>query len=161
MDPILEKILEQTFTFSKLKKRLNLLKTYLVNLYFADQTISKDNVYDQEGLNWINTLGQDFLSHFNKDNVYSLFEALEKQSSQLNSLTIYFAIPLPDEELAQVGRWLRSNIDKNLLFDAKINPELIGGCALVYKGIYKDYSLKNKINLNRNDILQNFKRTLK
>lgn len=161
MDPILEKILEQTFTFSKLKKRLNLLKTYLANFFFADQTISKDNVLDQEELQWINSLGGDFLNHFNKDNIYSTFESLEKQALELTNLTVYFALALPDEELAQVGKWLRSNINKNLLFDAKINPELIGGCALVYKGIYKDYSLKNKININKNEILQNFSKTLK
>jgi len=58
--------------------------------------------------------------------------------------------------------WLRENLDQpRLVFDFKVDPSLIGGCAFVYKGVYKDYSLRARISDNKDKIIGEFRKYFK
>jgi len=74
---------------------------------------------------------------------HDVVEARKKIDS-LEPLHLFLPKEIPDEELEKIANYLRES-NKNLLLEIKIEPELLGGCALSYKGVYKDYSLKTKL----------------
>lgn len=155
MNEILDKVLEDTFTIYEARKRLRNLKNFLVNKLFAQG--SKQDELNQEDLDFLNSLDEKFLSNFNKINLYQVFDALEESLNKISPLVIYLPFEIGHKESFQIGIWLRKNYGKNFLFEVKFDPSLIAGCALVWNGIYKDYSLKAKIAENQVQIIAKFK----
>lgn len=72
------------------------------------------------------------------------FEKDKIEIEKIPELVIFSAFPVTDEIFVDLGRKARSLFGKNLFIDLKVDVGLIGGAALVWKGQYKDYSLKAK-----------------
>lgn len=157
MDAILQKILENTYTLSQLKHRVRTLHEYLSSKLFAPQTPLQLEPGDST---WVNSLGNGFLGQFNKDNINKIFTGLDTYIRQLKPLVIYVAFEPTDESNGQIGQILRKEFTNHKIFDAKIDPKLIAGCALSLNGIYKDYSLRLKVESEKAKILESFKRFL-
>lgn len=153
MDATLSTILTNTYTLSQLKHRLNLLKTYLEQQIFG----GTPSVIDD----WLKTLPSQFWQKFNKDNISSEFASLEKQISQLQTLTLYITFEPDTDTITQLGQYARKTFFDLLVLDIKYDPQLIAGVALTWKGVYKDYSLRLKIEEKKEEILENFKRFLR
>lgn len=156
-NPVLQKILENTFTLGILHHRLRFLREAILYKVFARRDYLTQDAVD---LNWLNSLGEPFFKQFNKDNVDKLFEGLELYIQNLKPLIIYFASPPSDVIIIQTGLWLRKNCPSHQIFDAKIDPNLVAGTALSLNGVYKDYSLRVKIAAEKEKILASFKKFL-
>lgn len=150
MDQILPVILQDTYTLSQLKHKLSDLKSHLLENFFGtpDQT-------------WLKSVPLKILQAFNKDNVYEIFTSLEIQISKLPTLTVYLTFEADDQALAQIGQFTRKTLNPALLLDIKYDPNLIAGAALVWKGVYKDYSLRSRIEEKKGEILEGFKKYLR
>lgn len=157
MDPFLQKILENTFTLSRLKHRLHALREYVSHQIFAKGETSGIETAD---LKWLNSLGNPFFLNFSRDNFDGIFKNLEDYLKNCRPLIIYLAFEPTEELLQTIGLYLRKNFTKYPIFDAKVDPELIAGAALSFNGVYKDYSLRVKINNEKEKILANFKKFL-
>lgn len=157
MEEIYNKILENTYTFSKLKHRVSLLREYLLARIFSNQKME----LNPEENEWIESLGEDFLQKFTKDNVYQYLDSIESTVKSQKPLVIYLTFDPGVNETAKIGQYLRSNFTDIPIFDLKIDPELIGGCALVSKGVYKDYSLRAQVDNKKSELLEEFKRYVK
>lgn len=157
MDAILQKILESTYTLSQLKHRVRALHEYLSAKLFAPQNPPQLEPGDSA---WVNSLGNDFLGQLNKDNINKIFTGLDAYIRQLKPLIIYIAFESTDESNNQVGKMLRKEFTGHKIFDVKIDPKLIAGCALSLNGVYKDYSLRVKIENEKGKILESFKKFL-
>src|SRR3989344_5984448 len=96
MNDLLNTILVNTFTLTQLKHRVGILRSYLTRVFFGAQTESQ--ALSPEDLNWLKSLPEDFYQKFNKDNVYSEFEALEEQINKLTPLIIYLTFE-PEREV--------------------------------------------------------------
>jgi F0F1-type ATP synthase delta subunit len=94
-------------------------------------------------------------------NIYATFETLEKDIKTIEPLILYLPYELPDEEISQIGTKLRADYGNKFLIEVNIDPNLIAGCALSFKGIYKDYSIKQKIADNKQQILSTFRQYVK
>lgn len=159
MNDILNIILKDTFTLVNLKHRLRILKLYLLKAFFGNPGATTPQ---QKDLDWLNTLPGTFYKNFTKDNVYKIFDDLEKLISQLQVLTIYLPIETNENISLQIGSFARKTLQNpTLLLDTKLDPFLIAGPAFSWKGVYKDYSLRSRIEEKKEEILQNFKRFLK
>lgn len=110
-----------------------------------------------EELEWLNSYGVQFLNLFQKETFYQSFSQIDKMVSELQTLTIYLAFSANPESEKQIGSWLRDNLSTEIVMDVKLDPSLIGGCAFIWKGVYRDYSLRSKIQTNRAQILTSFK----
>lgn len=160
---ILNTILINTYSLTQLKHRLGLLKAYLEGQIFG---IEKPQAFTQIDP-WIKTLPQDLLSQFNKDNLTSIFESLQTQIAKLEVLTIYLTFDPDESTLTQAGEMVRKmygsprEAGRIILLDVKYDPNLIAGAALVWKGLYKDYSLRSKIEDKKEEILQSFQKFLR
>lgn len=155
-------ILKDTYTLSSLKHRLNVLKNYIVqNLFGADNPEAQPEETD---LVWLRSLPPAFFQNFNKDNTYQLMLELDNAINQLKTLIIYLAFEPDNTSLTLIGKYVRKTIPSAnlpMLLDIKYDRSLIAGCALVWNGIYRDYSLKSRIEEKKQLILDSFKRYLR
>ena len=156
---ILSLFLNQTYYKSQITRRLKVLKGFLENKFFN----SPKHEVSPEDTAWLQSLGEDFYNseavsssaykNFTKLNVYQILAKLEKDIKELQTLTVYVPFEMPDAEKDKLGAYLRANFKKDLIFEIKLDPELIGGTALTWKGVYKDYSLRARIDQNNEAIL--------
>lgn len=157
---ILAKLLENTYTLSGLKKKIKALKSALQEEYFGKGDTDTLNI-QQEEKEWLKGLPHDFLIQFKKEDFNEIFKLLESRVDSLSPLTMYLAFEPKKEQLDEIGEYIRKNFSKDILADIKIDPSLIGGCALIWKGVYKDYSLKSRIQSKKEEILSSFGKFLK
>ncbi|TSC66660.1 MAG: Uncharacterized protein CEO21_129 [Microgenomates group bacterium Gr01-1014_80] len=154
---ILSTILTNTYTIQDLRRRVRLLKSHLENIYFGHHR----EELSPEDSSWISSLSDSFVSEFNKDNIHALFNSLEDQIKKLNPLVIYLAFEPGQEQIEQIGFWVKKNLTQPKVFEIKIDPALLGGAALVNGGVYKDYSLRSKIGEQGETILAEFKKYIR
>ena len=155
MSDILTTILNNTYTLTQLKHRVLVLKSYLEQQFFMT-----DKAQTQPDL-WIKTLPTDFLTKFNKDNLSSIFQGLEEEIQKIQALTLYLTFDPDETTIMSIGEFVRRTFGSLILLDIKYNPNLIAGAAIVWKGIYKDYSLRSKIEQKKPEVLQSFKQFLR
>ena len=149
-------ILSNTYTISQLKHRILILKDYLQETLFGGA--KKTDLANEDTL-WLNSLPKDFLQKFTKDNTYDIFASLEKEAGLIKTLTMYLTFEPDSTTLTQIGT--RAKTLFPVLLDIKYDPKLIAGTALVWNGVYKDYSLHSKIEQKNSEILESFKKFLR
>lgn len=155
---ILNIILQNTYSLTQLKHRLNLLKAYLEGQIFGTE---KPQTFNFQEDPWIKNLSHDLLSGFNKDNLTLSFENIQKQIASLETLTLYLTFDPDELTLTQLGEHIRKTFGRIIMLDIKYDPNLIAGVALVWKGLYKDYSLRSKIEEKKAEIMQGFQQFLR
>lgn len=157
MNDTLAIILKDTYSLSQLKHRLRILKSSLLKAFFGGANLS----FSPEQLSWLKSLPTDFYHKFTKDNVYQIFTEMEKEISKLKTLTMYLTFEPDSAALYEIGAYIRTNFGPGFLLDIKLDPALIAGTALVWKGVYKDYSLRAKLQARKTETLQEFKKFLR
>lgn len=156
---ILNTILKDTYSMAVLKHRLRLLKSNLLKTFFGKS--AEDTPASPADLNWLNSLPNEFYQKFNKDNVYQIFSEIEKTMTKFATLTIYLTFEPDAVSLGQIGTYCRQSFNLPfLMLDTKLDPTLIAGTAIVWKGVLKDYSLRAKIENRKAEIAEGFKRFL-
>lgn len=158
MEDILNAIIKDTYSLGQLKHRLRILKANLVKSFFGS---TEDIPLSAQDLKWLRSLPQDFYQKFNKNNVYQIFTDLEEQSKKFTILVIYLTFEPDETTLAQIGSFSRKLFSSPMLLDIKLDPNLIAGAALVWKGVNRDYSLRSKIEEKKGEILGGFKKFLR
>ena len=156
---ILQIILQNTFTTLALKHRLRALKNHLEKGLYGAQT-NQPSPQDAD-IQYLATLPKDFFVQFTKDNLSSTFAKIEDEINKLPVLTIYLPFETDDVINLQIGSFARRAFGKIIILETKYDPRLIAGCAFSSNGIYKDYSLKARIEERKAEILDSFKRFLR
>lgn len=159
MNNIGDTILKDTFTLLQLRHRLRVLKSHLLKALFG---MDKTPPFDQKDLGWLSTLPQSFFQNFSKDNVYKIFDELEKYLANLPTLIIYLPIEASENISLQIGSYARQAFQNpKIILDTKYDPALIAGAALVWRGMYRDYSLRSRVEARKEELLAGFKKYLK
>ena len=152
--------MNDVLTLTQFRHRIRLLKSNLLKTFFGGE--SEAISLSAQDLNWLKSLPESFYQKFNKENVYEIFSALEKTSDNLPILTMYLAFEPDEITLSQIGPVARKTFNLPLLLlDIKVDPNLIAGTALSWKGVYRDYSLRTKIEEKKTEISNGFKRFLR
>ena len=155
---IIDTILTNTYTIQDMRHRMRILKSNLENTLFGKvqtEILSSDDTI------WLSSLTLSFINYFTKDNIYSSFKNIEAELKKLKILIIYLSFEPEQEQIENIGKWLRTNLTEIKLFDIKLDPSLLGGIALVKDGVYKDYSLKTRIQEQGEMILVEFKKYIR
>lgn len=161
---LLDQVLATTYTLPDALSRLRTLKDLiLLELFGHGEQPNADKAPESTGKQpgWFASLGKEFFHTFTRENVYKIFDEMEVEVKKIQPLVMYLPFELPDEEMEQVGQHLRQLFGKRFLVDIKFDSKLIAGTALVWGGVYKDYSLHKKMEDNRQTILNNLKGFLK
>lgn len=156
MNDLLNIILKDTFSQVQLKHNLIILRAFLSQKIFGGE-----GNFSPEDLNWLNSLPASLYQQFNSQNAYQLLGQMEAEIKKITPLVLCLAFKADENAISQICLNARKTFQKpDLVLDVKFNPLLIAGCSLSWKGIYKDYSLKAKIDERKDEILQSFKEFL-
>ena len=158
MDFVFEQILKNTYTISQFNHRLRVLKIFLNDKLFDGSKPVELAIEDQ---NWLKSLPSEFFNQFNANNLLDIIQSIQQKLSQSPTLILNIAFSADDQSLSQIGEFVRKNFKSFTILDIKYNPGLISGCALVWKGIYKDYSLKAGIEAKKEEVFAEFKKFLR
>lgn len=166
----LSEILKTTFTVDSFKKRYLALKLLLEKKIYeseeekheekSDDELKSDNL--QKDKKWAEDFDKKLLDQVTNENFKSLNEYINKFIEAGALLSIYFVFIPDHSQVEEIGNWLRKSLNNpNLIFDVKVDPGLIGGCAIAYKGVYKDYSLKARIEGEKSKLMEQFRKYFK
>ncbi|SRR5258708_2896439 len=155
-EKILDIVLQRSLTLHQAYKHLRILKEYLTYQIFGAQQAT----LEKEDQAFIDQIDKDLLQQFTKDNLASEFEKILSQLEKIPVLVVYFGFQPDNELIKSISDWIKNNYSERIILDSKIDNNLIAGCSLVWKGIYKDYSLKAKIEDHRQEILTYLSQTL-
>jgi F0F1-type ATP synthase delta subunit len=150
-------ILKDTYLKSLALKKTADLKDYFINQVFKTSKSQNTKPVD----NHLRGLDPNDIKGINSDNVYDVFQKTTEELEKIEPLIVYLPAPLPEEEINKIGESLRKSYGDNFLMDIKYDPTLITGASLSYKGVYKDYSVKKKIEDQKEAILSIFKRYIR
>jgi len=74
--------------------------------------------------------------------VESYLKKLKADLLSLGDIKLVLAFEPTDSFIDRISTFFRKNIDQNMVLDISYNPGILGGCVVIYKGKYKDLSLK-------------------
>lgn len=159
MSPALKIILSNTYTKNYLHRRLLLLREFLeyqffkphqnsnlfflINEYFMAKNVSRDEFTAFTSWDFA------FFNQFKRRDFYAVLKSLEEEASKLTVVVLSLPFAPSIYETVRLGRWFRENVADDVLMDINSDLNLIGGCALVWKGFYHDYSLRHYIEKNK------------
>jgi hypothetical protein len=149
MEPekVTKTILTNTYTKSDLSKRIRMLRQYLETCFFKPEKTEMTKFLISEyattdDIDAFISWGEKFFHSFTKENTYKIIEEVEKLIKKMNLVSMYIPYEPVPAEITKLGKWFRNNVGDEALIDLRTDPTLLGGCAFVYKGIYRDYSLR-------------------
>lgn len=167
MDQAISSLLSKTYTKNQALATVRLVKEFLYYLFFDLQLSSQpsariDQFLKNRGLNTLPSqetkilisLEDDFYKSFNPKNLTAQLKRLEETISSIQEVIVYLPFEVPQEEVERMGQWFKKNLGEESLFNLNLDPTLVGGAALSYKGVYKDYSLKQRVAENKLKVIQ-------
>jgi F0F1-type ATP synthase delta subunit len=155
---LLTEISNNCYSYFQLIHQVRLVKQSLESKFYnKDETKEEITQEDTQLLEKITPK----LSSITKDNFASFFDNVNKEISNLIPLIVYIPFEMPETEFKQLGDFVKEKFGSHILIELRFDPTLIGGCSLVWKGQFKDYSLKSKMTQNKEEIFSTFKSFLK
>ncbi len=147
-------ILKDTYSLTQYKHRVMALKAFLVQSFFGGGPAPDTT--------WLKSLPKALFQGFTRDNVYDTISSLEKAATTLPVLTLHLAFDPDEATVSQLGAEVRAGFSSpTMLLDIKLNPNLIAGAALSWKGRLRDYSLKARLEEKRQELSEEFRRFLR
>ncbi len=76
---------------------------------------------------------------------FSFLEKLENYILSFKPIKLEIAF-LPDERtVREVSQWIEEKVGRKVILDITVNPKIVGGAIIEYKGNWRDFSLAKKI----------------
>lgn len=85
------------------------------------------------------------------DKIKEFFQKLQEAVSRLPLVRLTFAFSPSPKILETTSDWAKNTFGHDAILDIEIDEKILGGAIVVYEGIYKDFSLKNRIQKVFND----------
>lgn len=145
--------LKDVYTKEEALRKFDILEDFLLKKFFEKEEKPLPSA--------LKNLPKEFLGKFNIENVVSLLRDLEDSIEKKEPLILYLPFLFPEEELKKIGDFVKKKIDESTILEFREDKSLIGGCALVWHGKYKDFSLKKLIKEKRKEIFEIFSQYLK
>lgn len=82
------------------------------------------------------------------------FEDIQKSIKELPVLTLTLAFEPKDQHLKALAEWFVLNIKQQMLFEITVDPHLIAGASISFKGKTLDYSIRPKLDEVMKKVLQ-------
>lgn len=154
-EKILDELLKDTYTLEDFRKRYFALKKVVE----GDLYHKTDELAEESKGELLEGFDKSLIKDLKSGDYSRINEYIEDFMRGTQALSIYFVFVPEDKQIKEIGGWLRNNLkNPRLVFQVKVDPALIGGCAIAYKGVYKDYSLRAKIKDNKTRLIEEFRK---
>ncbi len=127
-------------TIKNLPEYLDNLDTLNNNLYKETSAIY-DTLYDGLGYNF-KTYIQSVLNISSADvtKLKDIIAELKSEVHNIHQVKFVLAFQPLDSFIDVLSLWVNSNLGNDLLLNYEVNPDIISGVIIIYKGKYLDYS---------------------
>lgn len=159
MDEIIAMFLQFNYSKGQIHHRFNALKSFLQAKLFNSNPAGLE--ISLEDKKWLDSLNPKLISYFNPYNIDIELKVLEQRLHNIKPLTVFLSFQIPDNEVDNLGMYIRQNFKKDAVIEIKFDGNLIGGSALSWNGIYKDYSIHSLIAENEAKLIETFKNYLR
>jgi hypothetical protein len=102
----------------------------------------------------VKSYGEVFFNYFNPALLSDQLAFLERAIESAKTVMMRIPFEMPPADTEKIGLWFKANFGSDAMFDVMYDASLIGGCTLSFKGVEKDYSLRQRINQNKTQIIQ-------
>lgn len=86
------------------------------------------------------------LSTDNKEVLLAYLDEKRSEILKMPRIRLTIAIDPEDSFLDKICSWFNANTGKTFLLDIAVDASIVGGLLITYNGIYRDLSLKAKLN---------------
>ncbi len=145
--------LKGVWTKEEALKKFDILEDFLLKKFFS----SEEKSLPPE----LKDLPKNFFDYFSKENAPSLLEKMEAKIEKIEPLVIYLPFSPSKREIEKIGNFIKKKIRKDIILEFREDKSLIGGCALAWKGLYKDFSIRGELKQKRKKIYEIFSQYLK
>lgn len=152
LQDVFQQLLQNTYTADTLYQRIRLLKEYYeARLYSQSQEGKSVSVKDfctqkniESDMARALTQWEDYFREHasGAEEIIKTLHELEQNIHLLPSIVIYLPLIFADEEIAKIAGWFRTNVQKNMILEVKIDANVTGGCAFIWNSTYYDFSLR-------------------
>ncbi len=159
---IISIMLGNTYTTDDLVERLGLMRTYYNERLFVEgSTATLQQVLggqcEQHTLESLMSWEAKFLeSEIQPLIVYESLGTVQEELTTMPAVVLYVPLRFPPEHVERIGTWFRENVQPNILVSLKVDPRATGGCSIVWKDRYYDFSLHYFIQDKREEVVQMF-----
>ena len=91
---------------------------------------------------------------FSPSDINQKFVQLEEAVDELPDFTVIVPISLPPAEVSRLGQWSRANVRSDVMVSIRVDPQAVGGCMVVWQGMYLDMSLRYFFTKNRDALTE-------
>jgi F0F1-type ATP synthase delta subunit len=157
VNSLIQKVIDNTYTKNDIARRTRLLREYLEKTFFTPEMneLTKFLISRQATTDDIDTFlswGEEFFKTFSQANIYAILSDIDERVKHAPVVVLYIPYdPVPAETI-KLGKWFRRHVHDGILVDLHTDPSLLGGCAFVWKGMYRDYSLRYYMLKKREEI---------
>src|SRR5687768_16556209 len=102
LQPLIDKMLTSTYTYNDAIRRIRAVKQFILNQLFASALTNFSSTNEADTA-WLSSLGAEFYSQFNQNNVYQMMAKLEEEIKKIQPLIIYLPFEIPAGEIVRVG----------------------------------------------------------
>jgi F0F1-type ATP synthase delta subunit len=68
-----------------------------------------------------------------------------EKTATLGTAALVLAFEPNNNTLVDLARWFMANINRQVVFEIKVDPSIIAGAAITFNGKYRDFSIKPKL----------------
>jgi hypothetical protein len=156
---IISTMLENTYTTDDLIERLGLMRLYYGKKIFAKgATLTINDVLDGECEAYTLDILRQWEKSFETNNiqpivVYEALDTVQEEVASMPSVILYVPVRFTGEHVVRFGTWFRTHVQPNILLTLRVDPRAAGGCSLIWKNTYYDFSMHYYIQRHRDDIV--------
>lgn len=155
MSPVLAYFFSQTYTAVDLHRRLGVLQECLEAVLYDEpeqmrvmpvaerrQKAIKQLVADETDRQMLTDMDDELWDSFTPATLVTKLNQLEAEAAALPVMTLYVPVAFGTKELQPIAEWVRGAVDRGLLLEVEVDPQVVGGCAFVYNDTHFDWSLR-------------------
>lgn len=151
---LLAQIRALSLTHSEAVNLVGLLRPYLEAKFFggeADDFLEKLDRSQAEKLKILDLTG------LNQKNLAETLKSLETGIRQTATLALLLPFEPTGAQRRELKNFLQKKLAGGFLLDLKLDPSLIAGPLLIYKGLAKDYSVRQKLETRQEELAELFR----
>jgi hypothetical protein len=153
-------MLKNTYTTDDLIERLGFMRKYYGTKIFTEGSkVSLEEMFGTECEEHTLRSLKEWEKEFTKSNiqpivVYEALDTVQEEISGMPTVTMYVPVRFGPTDVERFGTWFRTNVQPSLLISLRVDPRSTGGCSLIWKHTYYDFSLHYYIQRHRDDVVK-------
>jgi hypothetical protein len=92
---------------------------------------------------FLKSLPDSFLSTVTQASFYNTLETLESDYKKLDTITLTVPVFFPENDVTEIGQWIRREIAEDLVLECTVDPAVIAGCRVVWHAHVYDFSFEH------------------